>query len=110
MRKCDLTKVPKILKNGKEACDWRKAIGLSIPFEYDGLKDSFKIVGFESRDKVYVMYRKQKIYALWEIYKKGKIAKIFGQTIEWKYAEGDIIKDHIGSHDRNIINYRKKIC
>ena len=33
MRNCNLEKVPKILKMGKEICDWQNAVGLNIPFE-----------------------------------------------------------------------------
>lgn len=108
MRNCNLEKVPKILKMGKEACDWQNAVGLNIPFEYDGLKDSFKIVDFESRDKVYVIYKGKKYMLYGKYIKKGKIAKLFGQTIEWQYSEGDIIKDHIESHDRNLLITARK--
>lgn len=108
MRKCNLEKVPKILKMGKEACDWQNAIGLNIPFEYDGLKDSFKIVDFESRDKVYVIYKDKKYMLYGKYIKIGKIAKLFGQTIEWKYSKGDIIKDHVNSHDRNLLITARK--
>lgn len=108
MRSCNLEKVPKILKMGKEACDWQNAVGLNIPFEYDGLKDSFKIVDFESRDKVYVIYKGKKYMLYGKYIRMGKIAKLFGQTIEWKYSKGDIIKDHVYSHDRNLLIIARK--
>lgn len=108
MRKCNLEKVPKILKMGKEVCDWQNAVGLNIPFEYDGLKDSFKIVDFESRDKVYVIYKDKKYMLYGKYIKIGRIAKLFGQTIEWKYSKGDIIKDHVNSHDRNLLITARK--
>ena len=47
MRKCCLDNVPIILKNNNKVINWQNAIGLDIPFEYDGIKDSFKIIDYD---------------------------------------------------------------
>ena len=85
MRKCYLDKIPKILKKDYEMIDWRNAIGMNIAFEYDGIKDSFKIVDYESRDKVYIVYKNKRYMIYGKYIRKGKIAKIFGQKIDWLY-------------------------
>lgn len=108
VRKCDLSNIPKIPKNHESAFDWKKSIGQIVPFEYDGIKDSFMIVGFESRDKVYVRYKEKQHMLYGKYIKKGKIAKIFDPVIEWKYKEGDIIQDHVRTHDRHIQITKRK--
>ena len=108
MRKCYLDKIPKILKKDYEMIDWRNAIGMNIAFEYDGIKDSFKIVDYESRDKVYIVYKNKRYMIYGKYIRKGKIAKIFGQKIDWLYSEGDIIQDYVNSHDRNLIITKRR--
>lgn len=94
MKKCYLDNVPKIPYKDKWNCDWQNSIGIDIAFEYEGIKGTFKIIGYESRDKVYVEY-KGKQYMLYGKYiKKNKIAKIFEKKVEWFYEEGEIIQDH----------------
>lgn len=108
MRKCCLDNVPIILKNNNKVINWQNAIGLDIPFEYDGIKDSFKIVDYESRDKVYILYKNKKYMLYGKYIKKGKIAKIFGQKIEWNYSIGDVIKDCVNNHNRHLLITARK--
>lgn len=108
MRKCCLDNVPVILKNNNKVINWRNAIGLDIPFEYDGIKDSFKIIDYESRDKVYILYKNKKYMLYGKYIKKGKIAKILGQKIEWNYSIGDVIKDCVNNHNRHLLITARK--
>lgn len=108
MRKCCLDNVPVILKNNNKVINWQNAIGLDIPFEYDGIKDSFKIVDYESRDKVYILYKNKKYMLYGKYIKKGKIAKILGQKIEWNYSIGDVIKDCVNNHNRHLLITARK--
>ena len=102
MRKCDLSQVPTKKNDTRIIYDWQNAIGLIIPFEYDGINDEFEIINYESRDKVYVKYN-NKIHMVYGKYiRKGRIAKIFDQEIEWKYHVGENIKDNPNSHKRDI--------
>ena len=92
MRKCDLSQVPTKKNDTRVIYDWSKAIGLKIPFEYDGLKDFFEIVDYESRDKVYIKYNDKIIMVYGKYIRKGKIAKIFDEEVDWKYHIGENIQ------------------
>jgi transposase-like protein len=104
MRRCFLDNIPQ--KHNKY--NWEESIGLAVPFEYDGVKDEFIIVKYESRDKVYVQYHNKEYMLYGKYIKQGKIAKIFGKSIEWHYSIGDVIKDHIKSHDRHLLIKNRK--
>lgn len=92
MRKCDLSQIPTKKNDTRIIYDWSKAIGLKIPFEYDGLKDFFKIVDYESRDKVYIKYNNKTTMVYGKYIRKGKIAKIFDEEVDWKYYVGENIQ------------------
>lgn len=92
MRKCDLSQIPTKKNDTRIIYDWSKAIGLKIPFEYDGLKDFFEIINYESRDKVYIKYNNKTTMVYGKYIRKGKIAKIFDEKIDWKYHIGENIQ------------------
>lgn len=102
MRKCDLSQVPTKKNDTRVIYDWSKAIGLKIPFEYDGLKDFFEIIDYESRDKVYVKYGNKIIMVYGKYIRKGKIAKIFDKKINWKYHVGENIQYDKKDYKTNI--------
>lgn len=102
MRKCDLSQVPTKKNDTRVIYDWSKAIGLKIPFEYDGLKDFFEIVNYESRDKVYIKYNDKTNMLYGKYIRKGKIAKIFDEEIDWKYHIGENIQYNKKGYETNI--------
>ena len=102
MRKCDLSQVPTKKNDTRVIYDWSKAIGLKIPFEYDGLKDFFEIINYESRDKVYIKYNDKTNMLYGKYIRKGKIAKIFDEEIDWKYHIGENIQYNKKGYKTNI--------
>lgn len=92
MRKCDLSQIPTKKNDTRIIYDWSKAVGLKIPFEYDGLKDFFEIINYESRDKVYIKYNNKTTMVYGKYIRKGKIAKIFDEEVDWKYHVGENIQ------------------
>lgn len=108
MRKCDLTNVPTKKSDTRIIYDWQKAIGLIIPFEYDSVQGAFEIINYISRDKVYIKYNNKEYMLYGKYLKKGKIAKIFDQPVDWYYTEGDIISDTRGSHNRQLKIIKRK--
>ena len=102
MRKCDLSQVPTKKNDTRVIYDWNKAIGLKIPFEYDGLKDFFEIIDYESRDKVYIKYNNKTNMLYGKYIRKGKIAKIFDEEIDWKYHIGENIQYNKKGYETNI--------
>lgn len=102
MRKCDLSQVPTKKNDTRIIYDWNKAIGLKIPFEYDGLKDFFEIINYESRDKVYIKYNDKTNMLYGKYIRKGKIAKIFDEKIDWKYHIGENIQYNKKGYETNI--------
>lgn len=102
MRKCDLSQIPTKKTDTRIIYDWSKAIGLKIPFEYDGLKDYFEIINYESRDKVYIKYNNKTKMLYGKYIRKGKIAKIFDEEIDWKYHIGENIQYNKKGYETNI--------
>ena len=102
MRKCDLSQVPTKKNDTRVIYDWSKAKGLKIPFEYDGLKDFFEIIDYESRDKVYIKYNNKTNMLYGKYIRKGKIAKIFDEEIDWKYHIGENIQYNKKGYETNI--------
>lgn len=92
MRKCDLSQIPTKKNDTRIIYDWSKAVGLKISFEYDGLKDFFEIINYESRDKVYIKYNNKTTMVYGKYIRKGKIAKIFDEEVDWKYHVGENIQ------------------
>lgn len=103
VRKCDLSNIPLRTFNGKVVYNWKESAGAIVPFEYDGQSGEFEIIGFVNNYTLQVKINNElktiKIQSLQE----NKIKKLLPKTINWYANIGDIIKDHVGHHDRNLL-------
>ena len=108
MRVCYLDNVPVKPYKDSFVYLWKDSIGLKIPFEYDDIKGEFEIIGYEHPDKIYVLYNNKQTMVYGKYIKQGRIEKIFEKEIIWKWNEGDIIQDHVGSHDRHLLIKSRK--